>query len=404
MSKSYLTRLLGEWESYTVGEIRRAWRGGRPFVFIELLPRRGMARRCSGCQALVRSIHDTTRREVRDLPILECQTLLYVHRCRVACPTCGPKLESLAWLAPYARVTQRLAWEVARMCQMMTTKDTAKYWGLSWHQVRAIDHAYLDRQLGPIRFDGVTQLLMDEFSIQKGHRYATVILDAVSRRVLWVCRGRSREDIRPFFEALGAEGCRRIRAVGMDMNAAYEKEVWKHCPQAEIVYDLFHVVAKYGREVIDRVRIDQANQLGLGRRDRCRSRWLLLRNRSSLKPEDALRLDELLAANQALFTVYVLKEDLKRLWRYRHRGYALRFWNGWMRRAVDSGIEPLRRFARKLETYLPGILSHARWPLNTSVLEGINNKIKVIKRMAYGYRNDDYFFLKIRAAFPGLPR
>ena len=100
-------------------------------------------------------------------------------------------------------------------------------------------------------------------------------------------------------------------------------------------------------------------------------------------------------------TVYVLKEDLKRLWHYRHSGYARQLWEGWYRRAMESGIAPLIQFARRLKPYLKGILAHCRHPLHTSVLEGINNRIKVIKRMAYGYRDTDYFFLKIRAAFPG---
>ena len=109
----------------------------------------------------------------------------------------------------------------------------------------------------------------------------------------------------------------------------------------------------------------------------------------------------MLRANRRLLCAYVLKDDLKALWDDRHVGYARRFWEQWYARAVRSRIEPLKRFARKLRGYLGGILSHCRWPLHTSVLEGVNNKIKVIKRMAYGFRDDDYFFLKIRAAFPG---
>ena len=116
----------------------------------------------------------------------------------------------------------------------------------------------------------------------------------------------------------------------------------------------------------------------------------------------AVKLDELLAANHALLTVYLLKDELKRLWRYRHAGWAHRAWLDWKRRALDSGLEPLKVFVRRLEPYLPGILAHCRWPLGTNLVEGINNKIKVIKRVAYGYRDDAYFFLKIRAAFPGL--
>jgi len=214
--------------------------------------------------------------------------------------------------------------------------------------------------------------------------------------------------VRPFFELLGPERCRQIRAVAMDMNAAFDLEVKRHCPNAEVVYDLFHVVAKYGREVVDRVRVDEANRVKHDKPARKvikGSRWLLLRNKDNIeKQEDRVRLAELLKANRTLLKVYLLKDDLKELWAYRHSGYATKFWEHWFSRAIRSRIEPLKAFARKLKGYLAGILSHCRYPLHTSVLEGINNKIKVIKRMAYGFRDDAYFFLKIRAAFPGVWR
>jgi transposase len=273
--------------------------------------------------------------------------------------------------------------------------------------VKQIDCRHLERELGPIDLAGVTVIGMDEFAIQKGHRYATVIVEVLRKRVLWVGRGRAREDVRPFFDLLGADGCKRLEAVAMDMNAGYIEEVRARCPSADIVFDLFHVLAKYGREVIDRVRVDEANRL---RGDRAArhlvkgARWLLLRNRENVtRPEDQVRLRELLAANKALMTVYVLKDDLKALWRYRHRGYAWAFWKGWRRRALSSRIPALRTFVQRLTPYLDGIIAHCRWPLGTNLIEGINNTIKVIKRMAYGFRDDRYFFLRIRAAFPGNP-
>jgi transposase len=273
--------------------------------------------------------------------------------------------------------------------------------------VKAIDYAYLEAQLGPVNLEGVEQIVMDEFAIQKGHRYATVIVEPTTKRVLWVGRGRKREDVRPFFELLGVDGRQRLKAVAMDMNAAYEEEVRLHCPFAEIVYDLFHVVAKYGREVIDRVRVDEANRLRHDKPARAvikGARWLLLRNRANIpKRQDRIKLDELLAANRKLCTVYVLKDDLKHLWDYQYAGAARHFWDEWYNRAMRSRIDPLKKFARNLKSYSAGILAHCRWPLHTSLLEGINNKIKVIKRMAYGFRDDAYFFLRIRAAFPGSP-
>lgn len=196
----------------------------------------------------------------------------------------------------------------------------------------------------------------------------------------------------------------RIEAVAIDMTTAYELEIKVHCPQAEVVYDLFHVLARYGREVIDRVRVDQANQL---RHDRAArrvlksSRWLLLRNRANLQPRQSVQLQELLAANEPLLCVYLLREELKHLWFYRKPEWATRAWEHWCEQAQQSAIPALQRFATRLQGYWHGILARCRHPLNTSVVEGINNTIKVIKRRAYGYRDEEYFFLKIRAAFPG---
>ncbi|MDR6504315.1 transposase, partial [Burkholderia ambifaria] len=133
-------------------------------------------------------------------------------------------------------------------------------------------------------------------------------------------------------------------------------------------------------------------------------RWLLLRNRHNLKPEQAVKLRELLAANQALLCVYVLRDELKRLWFYRKPAWADKAWGQWFEQAQQSGIAALQKFAERLQGYWHGIVTRCRHPLNTSVVEGINNTIKVIKRRAYGYRDEEHFFLKIRAAFPGIPR
>ncbi len=411
MTKDQCIELLGDWEGYRLGTIGRVQdtevaQPGEPEVWIELLPLANHKRRCSGCGKCGLPIHDTNERWVQDLPILGMVTWLLVHRVRVACPDCGPRVEQLNWLPAYSRVTKRLAQSVARLCKVLPIKHVAEYFELGWDAVKAIDKAYLHQTLGPVDLSNVEVIAMDEFAIQKGHRYATVIIEPETKRVLWIGRGNGRKDIRPFFEQLGSQGRRRIKAAAMDMNGAYEAEVRHQCPAAEVVFDLFHVVAKYAREVVDRVRVDEANRLAHDKPARKvvkSARWLLLRNRENVRPKDRVKLKELLAANHRLMTVYVLKDDLKHLWNYSYRGAAMRFWKHWYSRAIRSRIEPLKRFARRLKEYLPGILSHCRWPLHTSLLEGINNKIKVIKRMAYGYRDDEYFFLKIRQAFPGIP-
>jgi transposase len=396
---------LGGWEGYHVSGVERV-DGVQPEILISLEAVAETRPVCEGCGGFAPALHEVTVRRVRDLPILDAQTWLEVPRRRVFCPRCGPKLERLSWLGRYSRVTTRLAESVARLCQHLSLKRVAEFFGLHWNTVKAIDKRYLKQTLGPIDLSGLRVIAMDEFAIHKGHRYATVIIDPTVKRVLWVGRGRGRKDIRPFFKLLGKKGRKRLKAVVIDMNGAYEAEVRHQCPKAEIVFDLFHVVAKYGREVVDRVRVDEANRLKHDKAARKvvkSARWLLLRNRDNIKKdEDRVRLDELLAANQDLMCVYVLKDDLKELWSHRTKKNARAAWESWFSRANESGINPLVAFARKLEAYLHGILAHAKWPLHTSLLEGINNKIKVIKRMAYGFRDDEYFFLKIRSAFPGI--
>jgi transposase len=397
---------LGGWDGYEVAATREEWRGKQRWCVIELRLRAGVERCCSGCGGKTTMVHDSEQRRVRDLPLFEAPVELIVPRVRVQCLACGAKLERLTWLEAYARVTTRLANSVARLCAVMSLRHVAAFYGLAWTTVKLIDWRHLQRELGPPDLTGVRVLGMDEFALHKGQRYATVIVEPQRKRVLWVGRGRGREDVRPFFQLLGPTGCQQVQAVVMDMNSGYELEVRAHCPQAQVVFDLFHVIAKYGREVIDRVRVDEANRLRADRPARRLvkgARWLLLRNRDNVtNADDQVRLQELLAANRALFTVYVLKDDLKALWGYRHLGYARRFWQQWYRRATHSRIQPLRAFAHRLKPYLPGILAHCQWPLGTNLIEGINNRIKVIKRMAYGFRDEDYFFLKIRAAFPGI--
>lgn len=309
---------LGGWEGYRVETIERR-AGSRPevWIFLSRAPLGPMI--CDGCGEAAEQVHDIETRQVRDLPILDAATWLSVPRRRVACPRCGPRLERLDWLARHARMTGRLADSVVRLCRVLPVKQVAALFGLHWGTVKDLDKRSLQAELDPVDLRGVTLLAMDEFAIQRGHRYATVVIEPHTRRVLWVGRERSREGIRPFFDLLGDAGCKAIRAVAMDMNAAYANEVRDRCPNAAIVYDLFHVVAKYGHDVIDRVRVDEANRLRGDKQARKvvkTARWLLLRNRDNLKrPEDKVRLDELLAANQTLMTVYVLKDDLKQLWR-----------------------------------------------------------------------------------------
>lgn len=373
---------------------------------LTLEPLAGGMPHCVRCRAPCPLIHDRRIRQVRDRDLFDQRVQLRVPIRRVDCLRCGRVPEHIPWLEPASRLTQRLRAWVETLLQLMPISHIGRLTGLHWHTIKAIDKRRLQASVGAFDPGNVRHLVMDEFALHRGHRYATVIMDAERTRVLWVGKGNSREAIRPFFELMG-ERCRQIEAVAMDMNTAFDREIQQHCPQAEVVYDLFHVVARYGRDVIDRVRVDHANALRHDKPARKvikQSRWLLLRNRANLKDEHAVQLEELLAANQPLATVYVLKDALKEIWYAPSIREGWQRWRAWLRHARDSGLAPLQRFARNLRRYARGILASARFHLHTSLLEGVNNRIKVIKRMAYGFRDADYFFLKIKAAFPGKAR
>lgn len=401
-----LLETIGGWKGYRVDRVE--WPDKENRTLSVYLKATAKVMHCEQCGGRCDQVHETVVRRVRDLPFLEFRVVLHVPRRRVWCPRCnGPHLEKLDWLGRYQRVTNRFAEAIEQLLRSSNIQAVANFFGLSWHTVKALDKMLLKAKLSEPNWSAIRYLAMDEFALHKGHRYATVVIEPLSRQVLWVGQGRSRETARAFFEQLPPGVAERIEAVAIDMTTAYELEIKAHCPQADIVFDLFHVVAKYGREVIDRVRVDQANQLRHDRPARRvlkSSRWLLLRNRQNLERSQAVHLKELLAANQPLLCVYVLRDELKRLWFYRREAWAQQAWQQWLDQAHESGIAALKTFAQRLQLYWHGILAHCRHPLNTSIVEGINNTIKVIKRRAYGYRDEEYFFLKIRSALPGNPR
>lgn len=360
---------------------------------------------CS-CGKTALAVHDTTIRSIKDRTMLEYQVQLRLPIRRIVCADCGIVREHINWLTPYARQTTRLIMHVEALLRLLPIKHISQLVGLHWHTIKNIDKSRLEKEVTEPDWAKIKRLVMDEFALFKGHRYATVIADADTHQVLWVGEGRSREAIRAFFIKLG-EHCQQIEAVAMDMNTAFDLEVQHHCPNARVVYDLFHVIAKYGREVIDRVRVDQANLLKHDKSARKRvkrGRWVLLKNRDNLTEKQTGYLDELLSSNRELMTVYLLREQLKEMWYCTNEAEAMAQWELWWQQVNESGIKPLLQFGQRLKNYLHGIVASAVHPLHTCRLEGMNNKIKLMKRMAYGYRDIEYFFLKIKAAFPGDPR
>lgn len=358
------------------------------------------------CGRTFKRYYDFRERFVRDLPWGPWPNVcLLVPRFRVNCPECGVKTEPLDWIPERRAYTQRLADAVALACrEVRSIRAIADAFGLSWDTVKDIDKASLDRDLNPPNITGVRRLALDEFSIRRRHTYATIFLDVELNRVLWVCRTREKQAVKDVFENIfGRAACESIEAVSMDWWEGYHKAVKECLPNAKVVWDLFHVVKKYNQDVVDRVRLDEAKrcQTEEERRTMKKTKFILIKNRANLIEDEPARLKELLAVNKPLFTAYILRDAMKRLWDYKYTKAAQKWFETWYKRAIDSRIEPLKRFAHSLKERLDGVLAHCRFPLHTGILEGVNNKVKVIKRVAYGFRDQDYFFLKIRAHFKG---
>lgn len=375
---------------------------GEKDLMIELCRQEGQYQ-CR-CGREFTSRYDSRERIVSDLSFGPWKTSSLVFwQVRINCPDCGIVTEELSWVGSRVNYTKRLAASVALACrEARSLKSIGKQYGLHVHTVKRMDREALERDLPDPSASAPRFLGVDEFSLRKGHNYATVAADLETVKVPYVAEGRDCESLAGYYRLLGAEKCERIEAVAMDMWPAYAEATRKYCPQAEIVYDPFHLISAYGRDVVDVVRAQEYRRAeGEQQRVIKGGKYLLLKNRKNLdktKNEPA-RLRELLRLNHKLSVVYTLKDDLKQAWRYLSQAWAEKWLAGWNQRAMKSGIEPLKKFARKLKRHLPGILAHCRFRIHTGFLEGMNNKIKVIKRVSYGFGDKDYFFLKIRGAF-----
>lgn len=368
-----------------------------------VLSRREQRYQCR-CGREFTSYYDCCQRSVRDLaygPYKKC--LLFFTQVRVECPDCGVVTEHLDWVLPRVEYSKRLAAEVALSCQeIRSIKAVAGQYGLHEKTVKAIDKASLEERLPDPSEARPKVLAVDEFAVRRRYRFATTVIDFETKQIPYIGQDRTKQSLAAFYQALGPEKCSEIEAVAMDMWGPYEQATREYCPNARIVYDPFHVIAAYGKDVVDRVRMEELLKAGNEMKAVIKgSRYLLLKDAENLDAGrgEPARLTELLRLNRNLLKVYLLKDDLKQVWKFEDEALASKWLSSWLRRAVRSRIGPLVRFAKKLERHLKGLLSHCRYPIHTSFIEGVNNKIKVIKRIAFGFRDLEYFFLKIRGAF-----
>jgi len=346
-----------------------------------------------------RSFYDRKRKRVRDLPCGGFRVFLDLEVRRIECVSCGTvRQESLSFLAANRSYTKRFAFYVGRRCRASTIKDIAEELHLDWHTVKDLEKQYMREQLRRAGKPGPKVIGVDEISIKKRHTYRIVVSDLVRKRPIWFGGlDRSEASMDEFFKWLGAKKSAGIRMVVMDMWKPFRNSTKTRAPQASILFDKFHVLRHLG-EALDTVRKSEYARLsGKDRRFIKGQKYTLLSGRENLTLEGRQSLKLLLAANRRLNTAYLLKESFGQLWDYTSEGWARRFFENWRQSLKWQRLKPYEKFAEMIERHWDGIAAHcaAENRVALGFVEGLNNKVRVIQRRAYGLRDEEYLRLKV---------
>lgn len=352
-------------------------------------------------------VHRLLRRTVLDVPLGGHPCEIEIEYAETFVRHGHVRVEALPFVAPKVRVTRRYAKLIAGMARHMPISAVARHTGLSWDSVKAIECAHLAETSPmprPQTLDGIRYLGVDEVARAKGQSYFTLVYDLSPGpnygRILWVKEGRESAVLMEFLDALSQECADGIKAVALDMGPAYIAAVKESLPNAAIVFDRFHVMQMFNKVIRDcrRAEFKAAKTLGdlEGQQVIKGSLWLLLSNRRTLKESDQTRLDQLLAQNQPLASLYALKEQLQHVWQPESTpaDMAARL-DDWCGMAKAAGITGLSRFVKTLQSHRSGICAYADHPITTARLEAGNVSIALLRRRARGFRDMAYLKLKI---------
>jgi transposase len=336
---------------------------------------------------------------VRDLSAGDARIYLEIETRRVRCRSCAKvKQERLAWLSDNPFYTRRFVFFVGRRCRSSTIQDVAREVHLDWKTVKDLDQQYMQEQLRRAGRPAPRAIGIDEVSIRKGHTYRIVVSDLERRRPIWFGgRDRSEASLDLFYHWLGATKNKRVRLAVMDMWKPFRNSTLRYAPQASILFDKFHVMRHLG-EALDQVRKSEYARLrGKDRSVIKGQKYTLLSHRENLTLDGRRSLHKLLRANQRLNVAYLLKESFGQLWNYRREAWARRFFQNWKAALRWQRLKPYQKFAAMIDRHWDGIATYCRPENKVSLgfVEGLNNKIRVLQRRAYGLRHEQYLRLKI---------
>jgi transposase len=346
--------------------------------------------RCGSCGRKARRRHDRAWRSWRHLDVFGWRCTLRYRIWRVRCRRCGVRTEEVPWAAHGSRFTHDFEQQVAWLAQRSDLTAVAEYCRISWSSVRRIVDRVVERAWdGDSALDGLRVIGVDEISYRRHHKYLTVVVDHVSGRVVWAGKDRKVKTLLRFFKKLGPERAAQLEAISADMWEAYLIVLRKKAPQARIVFDRFHIV-RHLNQAVTKVRQQLIRDADpQTRRDLKNTRFPVLKLPQSRTPHDRRVLEEQVRGNRQLYRAMLLKDDFMDLYCYRREGWARRFLDGWLRRAMRSKIEPIKKVARMIRNHLDGVVGWVAWQISNGRLEGMNNRIRLLSHRSFGLHSAD---------------
>jgi len=354
--------------------------------------------RCSHCQSANVIRHGAEERVFRTVPIGGKPVELRLPVPRLGCRDCGlVRQAAIRFAQPFRRFTHAFERYALGLLAHMTIQAVAEHLQVGWDSIKDLFKRNLKARFGKPKLKKLKRLAIDEISIGHGHRYLTVVLDLDSGAVVFIGQGKGADALIPFWKRLKAAHA-RIEAIATDMSPAYISAIHENLPRAIHVFDHFHVVKLFNDRLSDFRRELQREAEGpLGKKVLKGTRWLILKNPENLDEAkgEHTRLEEALRINQPLATAYYMKEEFRHFWEQESLAEATRFLDDWCRRAEASKLSVLQKMASTFRMHRTGLLNYHRCPISTGPLEGVNNKIKTLQRQAYGYRDQEFFQLRI---------
>ena len=335
---------------------------------------------------------------MRDLSCGDREVYLDFQMRRVKCKSCGVKNEKLNFVSTNTKYSLRFARQIGGLCRAMSIKDVARRMHLDWHTVKELDKIYMREQLRRAGHPKPNVIGIDEISIKKRHIYRIVVSDLEQKRAIWFGGdGRKEEDMDMFYAFLGKKNAKKIRLAVMDMWPAFRNSTHVHAPKAAILFDKFHVLRHLG-EALDKIRKSEYGRVTGQQRTFIKGqKYVLLSHHENLTLEGKKSLKLLLKANKRLNTAYILRESFDQLWTYTSEAWARKFFDNWKAQLRWQRLKPYEKFADMIKRHWDGVAAYCK-PENKVALgfvEGLNNKIRVIQRRAYGLRDEEYLKLKI---------